>query len=126
MDYGPVSTILPFAECQRRDCVNITIQNDEEPEQLESFLVSLVGRPDLDGRITLNPVEGEVVIIDANGMYEFYVYFKYHACKITLCSCCCWSRGDLLPGLRGCGCGRAMCYCVFAKYCLSSNNSLQC
>ena len=67
MDYGTVSTILRFAACQKRQCVDITIQNDEMSEQLESFFVSLERTNDLDSRITLDPVDGEIVITDAGG-----------------------------------------------------------
>ena len=67
MDYGSVSMIVWFATCQRRECVNITIENDGVAEPLESFFVTLKRTPDIDGRITLDPVDGEIVIIDATG-----------------------------------------------------------
>ena len=47
--------------------MDITIQNDEMSEQLESFFVSLERTNDLDSRITLDPVDGEIVITDAGG-----------------------------------------------------------
>ena len=67
MDYGSVSMILRFATCQRRECVNITIENNGVAEPLESFFVILERTPDQDGRITLDPVDGEILIIDATG-----------------------------------------------------------
>ena len=67
MDYGSVSMIVWFATCHRRECVNITIENDGVAEPLESFFVTLKRTPDIDGRITLDPVDGEIMIIDATG-----------------------------------------------------------
>ena len=66
MDYTAVSEVLMFGACERRRCVNISISDDGIPEQMESFFVTLERTSGLDGRITLNPVEGEIEIIDSN------------------------------------------------------------
>ena len=65
-DYSTVSTILQFSACQRRVCVNITIQSDGVPEQTESFFVTLERTPGLDSKVTLDPLDGEIEI---NGIY---------------------------------------------------------
>ena len=64
MDYGSVSTILRFAACETRQCVDITIVNDTENEPDETFSISLERTSFLSNRITLRPVDGEIVIID--------------------------------------------------------------
>ena len=69
MDYGNVSNILAFAECETRRCTEIPIVNDVTVELTVSFFVTLVRTPDLDSRIILDPVHGEVEIIDDDGMY---------------------------------------------------------
>ena len=74
MDYTALSEILMFAACQRRQCVNIMIEDDGVPEQVESFFVTLLSTPNLDGRITLEPVDGEIEITDANSMYIRVIY----------------------------------------------------
>ena len=66
MDYTAVSTTLEFAACASRECVNITIENDQIPELTESFFVDLEETPGLDDRITLDPVLGEIDITDMN------------------------------------------------------------
>ena len=62
VDYVPVSIILQFPSCETRRCVNVSIVSDliDEPEEL--FTYTLERTPDLDPRITLQPVEGEIVI----------------------------------------------------------------
>jgi hypothetical protein len=42
----------------------ITIKNDAVPENTESFFVNLLRTPDLDSRITLDPVLAEIEITD--------------------------------------------------------------
>ena len=45
MDYGSVDVILMFAECQRRSCVNVTIEDDEVLETTEFFSITLERTP---------------------------------------------------------------------------------
>ena len=66
MDYDAVSTVLMFAACEVRRCVNITIKDDKIPEQIESFNITLERTVGLDRRITLEPVDGVIEIIDIN------------------------------------------------------------
>ena len=63
LDYEPFSVVVQFESCETRRCVNISILSDliEEPD--ESFNYTLERTPDLDSRISLDPVEGEVVIV---------------------------------------------------------------
>jgi hypothetical protein len=63
MDYGSITTTLPFGRCDTRSCVNVSITDDEVLENPESFSVSLQ-RNGLDSRITLEPTEAEIEIID--------------------------------------------------------------
>ena len=68
MDYGNISINLSFDSCEIRQCTEIRIVDDMIMEMTESFLVTLERTPGLDDRITLNPVNGLVEILD-NGMY---------------------------------------------------------
>ena len=53
-----------FAACETRHCVNVAIVEDILVESIETFGVTLERTPDLDSRITLNPVTEEIEIID--------------------------------------------------------------
>lgn len=66
MDYVANSTILTFAPCERQQCVNVTIVDDEIVELEESFSYSLERTS--DPRIHLEQETGEVVILDAEGV----------------------------------------------------------
>ena len=68
MDYEPLSTLLIFNTCDTRQCTNITIKNDAVLENTESFCVNLLRTPDLDSRITLDPVLAEIEITDNDGL----------------------------------------------------------
>ena len=70
MDYGALSTILMFAGCQNRNCVNISIEDDAVVENAELFNVTLERAEDLDSRIMLNRsrVDGKIEIKDNDGM----------------------------------------------------------
>ena len=67
MDYGAVSTTFTFAACETRQCDNISIVDDVTLEMTESFSVTLERTPDLNSRITLNPVDGDINILDNDG-----------------------------------------------------------
>ena len=73
-----MNTRLSFAACQMRSCVNVSIENDIVLENVESFDVTLERAPDLDSRITLDPMDGVVEIFDNDGMY-------YMEWKVTKC-----------------------------------------
>ena len=68
MDYGIVSTILEFGSCDTRQCTEIPIVDDMIVELTESFFVNLERTPGLDSRLTLDPVDGEIEIIDDDGI----------------------------------------------------------
>ena len=67
MDYSSVITIVQFNECEQRSCINITIVDDEVPEDTEYFNLNL-DRNGLHERIQLDPVDGLVQITDNDGM----------------------------------------------------------
>ena len=68
MDYVAVVEIVTFEPCDTRQCVNVTIIDDlAEEAQNETFLFTLERTPGLDERIILEPVNGEVVIVDNDG-----------------------------------------------------------
>ena len=69
MDYGELSTFLSFPTCGTRQCVNVTVVNDDVLENVESFDVTLERTPGLDMRITLDPVDGVIEIRDDDGLY---------------------------------------------------------
>ena len=62
-----MSTILMFDACDTRRCVNVTIVNDANFEPHEIFVITLERTPGLNDRITLDPVDGEITIIDEGG-----------------------------------------------------------
>ena len=69
MDYENITKeILLFASCQRRSCINVTIEDDNALELVELFNVTLETTTGLDERISLSPVNGVVEIIDNDGM----------------------------------------------------------
>ena len=68
MDYIRLSTTLRFPECETRQCVNVAIVDDLTDEPEEGFGVTLERTPDLNSRIILNPVNGEILLQD-NGNY---------------------------------------------------------
>ena len=68
MDYGAVSTILMFDACYTRRCVDVTILNDADNEPDEMFGITLERIPDLNDRTTLDPVTGDITIVDDDGM----------------------------------------------------------
>ena len=68
MDYENITEILLFASCQRRSCINVTIEDDNALELVELFNVTLETTSGLDERISLSPVNGVVEIIDNDGM----------------------------------------------------------
>ena len=67
MDYRELNTILSFAACETRRCVNVTIVDDLVDEPIERFAYTLERTPGLDMRIRLDPVDGVVQINDNDG-----------------------------------------------------------
>ena len=67
MDYLGVNSILSFAACEIRRCVNVIIEDDLVDEEEEFFDFTLERTPGLDSRISLNPVDGRSFIVDDDG-----------------------------------------------------------
>ena len=81
-DYGAVSTILMFAACETRQCVDVAIMDDKTLELTETFIVTLKWTPALENRITLNPVDGDIEILDNDG--RKYDNFDFSNLEISL------------------------------------------
>jgi hypothetical protein len=64
MDYGALQEILTFPVGETRRCVNVSIVSDSVSEGNERFGFSLRRVSGLDPRITLNPVDGHIVITE--------------------------------------------------------------
>ena len=64
MDYIGLSSILNFAACETRQCVNVTIVDDTVNELVEEFDITLERTLGLNTRISLDPVDARVVIND--------------------------------------------------------------
>ncbi|CAI8052754.1 hypothetical protein GBAR_LOCUS28872 [Geodia barretti] len=64
MDYQPLDVTLTFQACETRICVDVEIIDDTVDEPDEVLPYSLTRTPDLDPRIELNPVDGQVEIGD--------------------------------------------------------------
>ena len=65
MDYGALmSTILLFDTCQTKQCALIRIEDDDIIEDVENFFVILENTTELNDRITLDPIDGEIQIND--------------------------------------------------------------
>ena len=77
-----MSTILMFAACDTRQCENVPIVDDETLELTETFIVTLDRTPALDNRITLNPVDGDIDILDNDGCK--YDDFDFSNLEISL------------------------------------------
>ena len=57
-----------FGACEIRNCVNITIRDDEVDElNTELFTYHLRRTTSLDPRIELDPVDGRIEIVDNDG-----------------------------------------------------------
>ena len=59
-----MSSILMFDACDIRRCVDIIIVSDTDDDPDEMFGITLERTPSLNDRITLDPVDGVVIIID--------------------------------------------------------------
>ena len=66
--------LVEFEQCETQHCVNITIIDDLINEPEESFSYTLERTPQLGPAIHLNPVSGEVLIIDDDGKNYLLVW----------------------------------------------------
>ena len=74
--------IVTFGDCQNRSCINITIVDDMVNEPVESFTYTLEMIPGSNSAICLEPVGGEVIIIDDDGRLSGCVPSKFHHCML--------------------------------------------
>ena len=107
LDYDALTAVLMFAACEKRRCETIIIIEDNVAEPMETFNVTLEEVPGLDARITLDPVEAVVEIIDSNSQscmhHHLLIIILFALCYIY--SGCGWSGEDILQCIRGRGCG---------------------
>ena len=70
LDYHALaSTVLAFNVCEIRKCIEVTIENDTTPENNESIILFLDQfNSEYDERISLDPRNGEIHIIDDDGV----------------------------------------------------------
>ena len=59
---------LRYPACTKIGCVNITIINDERLELSETFNVTLEKSEGLSNKFVLNPIQGQITIVDDDGM----------------------------------------------------------
>ena len=64
LDYRALDEALIFDACKTRKCVNVTVTDDVVDETEESFTFHLSRTVDLHPHITLDPVDGEILIVD--------------------------------------------------------------
>ena len=109
MDYAALSAvILDFDACDTRQCVFLTVEDDLVLEMDESLEITLNRTAGLDSRITLDPTEGEVVIVDTDGMHTIHRVLsvtRYMLYSVNCFRCRCWSGEDILQCHGRCGCG---------------------
>ena len=67
MDYMTLAEMLMFITCETRRCVAVTIVDDLTYDPGEMFQVSLERTPGLDHRITLQPTNAMIAIVDNDG-----------------------------------------------------------
>ena len=65
-----MSTILTFVACETRRCVVVDIIYDTDDEPDEMFAITLERTPGLYDRITLDPLDGLVIINGDVGMSD--------------------------------------------------------
>ena len=113
-DYLGISPdVVMFDSCETSSCSSVAIVNDDILEGLESFSAVLQGTQGLDTRITLDPVNAEIEIIDDDGEFltfslqqsyllqQLYL-FLYHSGH-------CGFGADILQCLRVGWCGGSVC-----------------
>ena len=67
MDYESLDVILMLDSCDTRKCVIVTIVDDSQVEPDENLTYHLARTPGLDLSIQLDPVNGEIEIVDNDG-----------------------------------------------------------
>ena len=73
--------LLSFGACELRRCFPVAIVDDSRLEEVEHLTLTLSRIPELDQRITLNPVDAQIVIIDEDGnQYIIYTSLSVRVC----------------------------------------------
>ena len=62
-----MDVLLSFGACELRRCFPVAIVDDTRLEEIEHLTLTLLRIPELDQRITLNPEDAQIVIIDEDG-----------------------------------------------------------
>ena len=73
LENGAIDTILIFAACEMRSCVDVFIMDDKTLGNIETIHLTLERTTGLDSRITLNPANGVVEVTDDDGKYNNYM-----------------------------------------------------
>ena len=102
--------VLAFNACQRRQCLNVSIVDDLVLENTERFSVLLTRTADLDQRITLDPVNGVVDILDNDGSTVWVTTYIHTLALSLVCSGCGWSGADSILSGRRSGYSRDLCH----------------
>ena len=64
LDYVPVEHNMRFEPCTKQSCVEISILDDDQVEIDEVFNIILERTPELDKKIKLDPVDGQIQIME--------------------------------------------------------------
>lgn len=67
---------MRFESCARQTCVAVSILNDTQVEIDEVFYITLERTPELNEEIKLNPVDGQIQIME-NDCKLWLVYSAY-------------------------------------------------
>ena len=83
-DFILLSEMLNFEVGETLKCQQITLINDQIPENTERFTVSLSRTSDLDPRIRISPQEAEIVVTDSDCEWDIVNYSHFHIYMIHL------------------------------------------
>ena len=89
-DFTASSVTLTFDPSSNLECIDIPVTNDDDIENDESFLVGLMTD---DPDVTLDPRDGDVLIVDDDGINVVHISIYNHAypyvCRCDVCWCEC-------------------------------------
>ena len=66
---------MMFAACEKQHCVNVNIVDDMVNEPEEMFHYTLKRTPGLDPAMTIGHDNGEIVILDDDGISLMYTHY---------------------------------------------------
>lgn len=67
LDFRPLSSVVFFAPCEKRNCTEVNIIDDMQVELVESFAVTMQRTPGLTSAITFEQDGGRISITDDDG-----------------------------------------------------------